>query len=217
MGLLRADGVEEYLASRGMQVWSAYFLADDWHHISSARVADHAIKRLEADGKGILLLHDIQARTVAALPKILHEMKARGYHIVHVVPATPQQPATPTEPPQWQLHPPSENVPIAHWPKIPNFVLAEVVAFPAPVLPNFDAPDGARFLSGEPFNRARRIASSDQDRQLYLRRVTAPEPTRVNEWLMSVSGTFETCRDVRSSVAIGEIADMARTARFGRD
>ena len=116
-GLLRADGVEEYLASRGIQVWSADFLADDWHHISSARVADLAIKRLEADGKGILLLHDIQARTVAALPKILHEMKARGYHIVHVVPATPQQPATPTEPPQWQLHPPSENVPIAHWPK----------------------------------------------------------------------------------------------------
>jgi len=57
-GLLRADGVEEYLASRGIQVWSADFLADDWHHISSARVADLAIKRLEADGKGILLLHD---------------------------------------------------------------------------------------------------------------------------------------------------------------
>src|SRR5260221_9360625 len=136
------------------------FLPTTGTHISSARVADLAIKRLEADGKGILLLHDIQARTVAALPKILHEMKARGYHIVHVVPATPQQPATPTEPPQWQLHPPSENVPIAHWPKIPNFVFAELDAFPAPVLPNFDAPDGALFLSGEPFNRARRIAQN---------------------------------------------------------
>ena len=64
---------------------------------------------------------------------------------------------------------------------------------------------------------SQRDRTSDQDRQLYLRRVTAPEPTRVNEWLMSVSGTFETCRDVRSSVAIGEIADMARTARFDRD
>jgi len=64
---------------------------------------------------------------------------------------------------------------------------------------------------------SQRDRTSDQDRRLYLRRVTAPEPTRVNEWLMSVSGTFETCRDVRSSVAIGEIADMARTARFGRD
>jgi peptidoglycan-N-acetylglucosamine deacetylase len=154
-GLLRADRVEEYLASRGIQVWSADLLADDWHHISSSRVYDLAIKRLEEKGKGILLLHDIQARTAAALPRILHEMKVRGYHIVHVVPATPQEPATPTEPPQWQFHPPSESVPIAHWPKIPNFVFAEVEGFAAPVLPNFDTPDGALLLSGEPFNRAR--------------------------------------------------------------
>src|SRR6202795_1696740 len=104
-GLMRAEAVEDYLASQGIQVWSADFLADDWRHISSARVYDLAIKRLEETGKGILLLHDIQARTAAALPRILHEMKVRGYHIVHVVPATLQQPATPTEPPQWQFHP----------------------------------------------------------------------------------------------------------------
>ena len=152
---MRAESVEDYLASRGIQVWSADFLADDWHHISSSRVYDLAIKRLEEKGKGILLLHDIQARTVAALPRILHEMKVRGYHIVHVVPATLQQPATPTEPPQWQFHPPSESVPIAHWPKIPGFVFAEAEMFAAPVLPNFDTPDGALLLSGEPFNRAK--------------------------------------------------------------
>ena len=67
------------------------------------------MQRLAAKGKGILLLHDIQPRTVAALPKILHDLKARGYRIVHVVPATPENPATPTEPQQWRLHPPSEN------------------------------------------------------------------------------------------------------------
>ncbi len=55
-----------------------------------SRVYELAIKRLEAKGKGILLLHDIQARTVAALPRILQELKARGYRIVHVVPATPR-------------------------------------------------------------------------------------------------------------------------------
>src|ERR1700736_1789888 len=135
-GLLRADGVEEYLASQGIQTWSADFLADDWRHISSSRVFDLAMKRLEAKGKGILLLHDIQARTVAALPKILHELKARGYHIVHVVPATSQQPNTPTEPLQWQLHPASETVAISHWPKIPNFVYAEAGTLPAPSSPD---------------------------------------------------------------------------------
>jgi peptidoglycan-N-acetylglucosamine deacetylase len=133
-GLLRAEGVEEYLASLGIQSWSADFPADDWRHISSSQVYELAINRLEAKGKGILLLHDIQARTVAALPRILHELKARGYRIVHVVPATPELPATPTEPQQWQLHPPSETVAISHWPKIPNFVFAATDPLPAPAL-----------------------------------------------------------------------------------
>ena len=126
-GLLRGEGVETYAASQGLQLWSADFLADDWRHISSGKVYDLAIKRLEARGKGIFLLHDIQARTVAALPKILHEMKARGYHIVNVVPATAERPATPTDPQDWQLHPILENVPTAHWPKVPDFDLADAV------------------------------------------------------------------------------------------
>ena len=131
-GLLRAKGVEEYLAGQGIQIWSTDFLADDWHQISSARVYDLAMKRLEARGKGILLLHDIQARTAAALPKILKKMKARGYKIVHVVPATLQQPATPTDPQDWKFNPPSESVPIARWPKVPEFVFAETDTLAAP-------------------------------------------------------------------------------------
>src|SRR5437762_766524 len=96
-GLGRSDVIEQYAESKGIQIWSADFPADDWRHISPQRVYDLAIQRLEAKGKGILLLHDIQARTVVALPRILRELKARGYHIVHVVPATSGQPATPTE------------------------------------------------------------------------------------------------------------------------
>src|SRR6202140_1154319 len=80
-GLARADAVEGYLASQGIQTWSADFLADDWRHVSPSRVYDIAMKRLQAKGKGILLLHEIQARTVAALPRILRELKARGYLI----------------------------------------------------------------------------------------------------------------------------------------
>jgi peptidoglycan/xylan/chitin deacetylase (PgdA/CDA1 family) len=133
-GLLRAQAVEDYLASKGIQTWSADFPADDWHHISSARVYDLAMRRLEAKGKGILLLHDIHARTVAALPQILHELKARGYRIVHVVPATPELPKTPTEPQQWQLHPTSANVAISRWPKIPNFVFVSPETLPAPAI-----------------------------------------------------------------------------------
>ena len=46
---------------------------------------------MEARGKGILLLHDIQPATALALPEILRELKARGFKIVHVVPATPDR------------------------------------------------------------------------------------------------------------------------------
>jgi len=116
------------------------------------------MKRLEAKGKGILLLHDIQSRTVAALPRILHEMKARGYRIVHVVPATPQQPNTPTEPPQWQLHPPSETVAISRWPKIPSFVFADAGTLPAPALQDSGWHDGQLVPIAEPFDRTKRRA-----------------------------------------------------------
>jgi peptidoglycan/xylan/chitin deacetylase (PgdA/CDA1 family) len=133
-GLSRAEDVEDYLTSKGIQTWSADFPADDWRHVSSSRVYDLAMSRLERKGKGILLLHDIQARTVAALPRILHDLKARGYRIVHVVPATPELPKTPTEPQQWQLHPISETIAISHWPKIPNFVFASAATLPAPAV-----------------------------------------------------------------------------------
>lgn len=157
-GLARAGGVEDYLASQGIQIWSADFLADDWRHISSSRVFDLAIKRLEEKGKGILLLHDIQARTVAALPKILHELKARGYRIVHVVPATPERPATPTEPIQWQLHPPSENVAISHWPKIPNFVFSGEQILPASTPPDLDWREAKSITLAEALDQGRGIA-----------------------------------------------------------
>jgi peptidoglycan/xylan/chitin deacetylase (PgdA/CDA1 family) len=143
-GLSRAEAIEEYAASQGIQVWSADFPADDWRHVSPSRVYDLAIQRLEAKGKGILLLHDIQPRTVAALPRILHELKARGYRIVHVVPATPERPATPTVPAQWLLHPPSETIAISHWPKIPHFVFAETPMLPAPRLADLDWRDTDR-------------------------------------------------------------------------
>lgn len=133
-GLARNDGIEEHTRSKGLQVWSADFPADDWRHVSPARVHDLAMQRLKANGKGILLLHDIQARTVAALPKILQDLKAGGYKIVHVVPATPDNPATPTDPQQWRMNPTSELVATSRWPKIPSFAFAQHELLPVPTL-----------------------------------------------------------------------------------
>ena len=62
-------------------------VADDWHHsISPKKIIALAMSRLEARGKGILVLHDIHAATAAALPGLLDELKQQGFHVVHVVP-----------------------------------------------------------------------------------------------------------------------------------
>ena len=131
-GLGRSAQAEEYLASRGMMTWSADFPADDWRHIPSSRVVSLALSRLEAKGKGVLLLHDIQPRTVAALPIILRELKARGFHIVHVVPASPDRPKTATEPYEWHLHGSAGPLVGSTWPATPSFVYARMEQTAAP-------------------------------------------------------------------------------------
>src|SRR6516162_3007903 len=108
-GLLRQEPVEEYLAAHGDMTWSADFLADDWTRINNSEVARRAISRIEARGRGILLLHDIHARTVLALPEILNELKSRGYKIVHVVPAAADRPKTATSAEQWVARPETEQ------------------------------------------------------------------------------------------------------------
>ncbi|MDB5601472.1 MAG: Polysaccharide deacetylase [Xanthobacteraceae bacterium] len=102
-GLARANAVEKYLSDRNIMTWSADFPADDWRHIGGPEVMKRALERLEAKGKGILLLHDIQPATALMLPELLKELKARGYKIVHVVAATPNLPKTATLPEQWLL------------------------------------------------------------------------------------------------------------------
>jgi peptidoglycan-N-acetylglucosamine deacetylase len=102
-GFGRTDEVEGYLAARGLQVWSADFPADDWMHISDKEIVRRALMRIEHKGKGILLLHDIHPATVRALPVLLKELKARGYHIVHVVPASEDRPKTETVAEAWQV------------------------------------------------------------------------------------------------------------------
>jgi peptidoglycan/xylan/chitin deacetylase (PgdA/CDA1 family) len=137
-GLLRADGVERYLASQHLMVWSADFPADDWTRIGPAQVYARALQRIEANHKGILLLHDIQERTVEALPSLLKELKRRGYRIVQVVPASPDMPKTATDPRQWVMHARMT------WPQVPIYIETET---------DLSAPSPASFGTAEPFKR----------------------------------------------------------------
>ncbi|MGA9084836.1 MAG: polysaccharide deacetylase family protein [Pseudolabrys sp.] len=87
-GLSRSDAVDSFLASRSLVTWSADVVADDWfRRITPQQIVQRAMQRLNAKGRGILLLHDIHPATALALPSLLKELKERGYKIVHVVPA----------------------------------------------------------------------------------------------------------------------------------
>jgi peptidoglycan/xylan/chitin deacetylase (PgdA/CDA1 family) len=101
-GFGHTPAAHQHAAEQGLMVWGADFPADDWTKISAREVARRALHRLEAKGKGILLLHDIHQRTVDALPIILAELKARGFRIVHIVPASAERRATVTAAADWR-------------------------------------------------------------------------------------------------------------------
>jgi peptidoglycan/xylan/chitin deacetylase (PgdA/CDA1 family) len=104
-GLLRSSPVESYLASRSLVTWSVDLVADDWHrHITANDIAQRALRRLDARGRGILLLHDIHPATALAMPAILRGLKERGFRVVHVVPAAAGRPKTYSEPQQWAAY-----------------------------------------------------------------------------------------------------------------
>ena len=46
------------------------------------------MRRVRAEGSGIVLFHDIQDKTAAGLPEFLRKIKSEGYKIVHIVPGS---------------------------------------------------------------------------------------------------------------------------------
>jgi peptidoglycan/xylan/chitin deacetylase (PgdA/CDA1 family) len=93
-GFLRSREVEQHLAARGIVLWGTDADADDWYRTATPDdIVAKAIQRLEAKKRGILLLHDVQPATALALPKLLRELKARGWRVVHAVPPQPHRPA----------------------------------------------------------------------------------------------------------------------------
>ena len=99
---LEPKAAQDALALKlGLTVWSTDIHANDWDRLSPERVAGLAIQRLERNRKGILMLHDIHERTARALPLLLKDLKARGYSVVHVVPADAHHPKTAVSAGQW--------------------------------------------------------------------------------------------------------------------
>lgn len=85
-GLSRNSALDAYLIDRGVAVFSADIVGDDWRGITASQILHRTLHRLERQGSGIILLHDINLKTAAMLPRLLDRLKARGYKIVHLVP-----------------------------------------------------------------------------------------------------------------------------------
>ncbi|WP_137044285.1 polysaccharide deacetylase family protein [Pseudolabrys sp. FHR47] len=75
------------LQDRGIVVFGADVWASDWEPMSPDVQLQKLLRRIEHVRRGIVLLHDTKAQTAAMLPRLLRELRTRGYRIVHVVPA----------------------------------------------------------------------------------------------------------------------------------
>src|SRR6202171_2729499 len=145
-GFGRTDVVETELAARSLVVFSTDVVADDWYRrISSSQIIARALSRLEAKGKGMLLLHDIHPWTVAALPGLLKALKDHGFHIVQVVPAAADAPGLIAERSEltvaWSMAGQAVmddrgNGPA--WPQLSDSPIAETTDLPAPGEGAFD-------------------------------------------------------------------------------
>jgi len=72
------------LAAGGYTVMSVDLGIEDWEPQSTQQMVDKLVQRLAAHGGGIVLLHDAQDRTAAALPLLLRSLKTHGYRVVHL-------------------------------------------------------------------------------------------------------------------------------------
>lgn len=84
--LARSARTDAVLRSKGLIAFGANIDSKDYYKVSPAAVRAKVMGQLRAQRKGIVLMHDIHARTAAMLPALLDQMKAEGFRIVHIVP-----------------------------------------------------------------------------------------------------------------------------------
>ena len=84
----RTNAIERLLERKQLVTWSADVDTNDWWRGSSPEaIVQRTMRRLNAKGRGIILMHDIHRKTAMALPFLLKELKANGYNVVQVVAA----------------------------------------------------------------------------------------------------------------------------------
>jgi peptidoglycan/xylan/chitin deacetylase (PgdA/CDA1 family) len=83
-GLAHTQPTLEYLGSRNISMFSVDIDSLDFKSTSSDQVINTVMTKLDKQGKGIILMHDLQKHTAQALPTILRRLKAGGYKVVEM-------------------------------------------------------------------------------------------------------------------------------------
>ena len=86
-GFAASPALLDRMAARGLVVFGADLWASDWNPMSPGQELQLVLARLDATHGGIVLFHDTKSQTAAMLPAFLRALKAKGYRIVHMVPA----------------------------------------------------------------------------------------------------------------------------------
>ena len=76
------------LAAQGIVVIDVDIDSRDYFATGSEVLRARAVASVEKRGSGVILFHDLHARTATMLPLLLADLKARGYRVVHLVPAS---------------------------------------------------------------------------------------------------------------------------------
>ena len=87
-GFASSPALLERMQARSIVVFGADLWASDWNRMSPAQELRLTLARLDAAHGGIVLFHDTKSQTATMLPAFLRALKAKGYRVVHVVPAT---------------------------------------------------------------------------------------------------------------------------------
>jgi peptidoglycan/xylan/chitin deacetylase (PgdA/CDA1 family) len=83
-GLAHTQGALGYLASRNISMFSVDVDSNDFKSSGADQVIQNVMTKLDKQGKGVILMHDLQKHTSLALPTLLRRLKAGGYKVVQM-------------------------------------------------------------------------------------------------------------------------------------
>ena len=80
-----------YLGTRNIAIFSCDLDSFDFKARNAKQVVDVIFRKLDKQGKGIILMHDFHKHTAEALPEILKRLKTEGYKVVAMRAKAPVQ------------------------------------------------------------------------------------------------------------------------------